>query len=185
MLIIALLIGLAAAIITAMILTPRVVEYVETIEIQAPVERVHNAIRYQKDLMHWSAWPWETGSQCSVQGPDGEVGAQTVFLDKKGKRFGYQEIIELEDKTKVGFKLESKGPPHVPKMDFYTAALSGDRVQVLLHFRNDITPPFHIVLRLAGIVRWTREMHRKDLDGLKRFVEKGEDYRGNQLQKVA
>jgi hypothetical protein len=45
-------------------------------------------------------------------------------------------------------------------------------------FRNDILPPFNLIQRLIGIVKWTREMHRRDLDGLKRYIEQGERYTG-------
>jgi hypothetical protein len=42
---------------------------------------------------------------------------------------------------------------------------------VRLEFDNTITRPFNVVLRLAGVTRWTRAMHRKDLAGLKRYAE--------------
>ncbi|MEM9027067.1 MAG: hypothetical protein AAGC70_01730 [Pseudomonadota bacterium] len=185
MVIVAVIVGLIVAAIAVVILTPRIVEYVETIVIDAPASRVHDAIRYQRDLMRWSAWPSETGSECSVEGTDGNIGAQTIFLDKKGNRFGYQEVTAIQDKAVVRFKLESKGPPHEPTVDIYTVSMEKALTTVVLHFRNDIAPPFHILLRLFGVVRWTREMHRKDLDGLKRFVEKREDYRGKEIPDAA
>ncbi|MEM1106762.1 MAG: hypothetical protein AAGH87_10260 [Pseudomonadota bacterium] len=46
-------------------------------------------------------------------------------------------------------------------------------------------PPFHVALRLFGVVGWTRAMHMKDLDGLRRFVEKGEDYLGQPVTQAA
>lgn len=185
MLIIAVMTGLIVAAIAAVILTPRVVEYVETIDLNAPASRVHDAVRYQKDVMLWSAWPSETGSECSVAGTDGKVGAQTIFLDKKGKRFGHQEVTEIQDSILVRFRLESKGPPHEPTMDIYTVAMDEGRTKVILSFRNDIAPPFHVLLRLFGVVKWTREMHHKDLEGLKRFVERHENYLGEQIQDAA
>lgn len=185
MLIIAIITGLAIAAIGAMALIPRVTEYVETIEIAKPASQVHDAIRFQRDLMLWSAWPSETGSQCSVKGTDGAVGAQTVFLDKSGKQFGYQEVTRLSDGALVRFKLESKGPPHKPVLDLYTVPLDSQNTKVVLHFRNDITPPFHVILRIAGVVRWTRRMQQKDLHGLKCFLEEQKDYQGNKLQDAA
>lgn len=177
----AILMGLLVAVIA----TPRIVEYVETTTINAPRDKVYDAIRQQSDLMLWSAWPSETGSNCAVSGDDGEVGAQTVFFDGKGKKFGYQEITDLEKDSSVSFILESKGPPHVPVMHFYLSDLSDEKTRVTLHFVNNISPPFHLALRLFGVVKWTREMHVKDLDGLKRFVERSEDYNGNVLEAFA
>lgn len=54
MIIAAVVLGLAIAIALPLLLTPRRVEYVETIDIEAPAQRVYDAIRYQKDLMRWS-----------------------------------------------------------------------------------------------------------------------------------
>ncbi|WP_157973105.1 SRPBCC family protein [Blastomonas sp. UPD001] len=159
--------------------TPHVVEYVETVVIKGRPKDIYDAIRYQRRLMEWSAWPPETGSACRVEGEDGAIGARTVFIDKHGKRFGHQEVTALTDSATVSFVLESKGPPHKPELHFHLSPMSDDTTLVIAHFRNDIAPPFNLVQRLFGIVRWTREMHRKDLDGLKRFVEKGETYLGN------
>ena len=163
--------ALAAALILAMILTPRTVDYVETIEINASARRLYDTTRHQADLMRWSAWLSTTGSQCSVAGPDGQLGARTVFLSKDGKPFGHQEIIALTEDRSVALTLESKGPPQKPVLTFYFLPLEEERTLVLLHFCNPITPPFHLALKLFGVVDWTRGMHRKDLEGLKRYNE--------------
>lgn len=158
--------------------TPRVVEYIEMITIKGSIRNVYDAIRFQKLLMKWSAWPSETGSACAVEGDDGKVGAKTVFTDKKGKPFGYQKISGLEECKKVSFILESKGPPHKPELHFHLSRINDETTRVILHFRNDITPPFNLIQHVAGIVKWTREMHLKDLDGLKRYIESGDAYTG-------
>lgn len=49
--------------------------------------------------------------------------------------------------------------------------LAPGRTRVHAHFDNAIRRPFNLILRVAGIVRWTRAMHRKDLAGLKRYAE--------------
>lgn len=41
----------------------------------------------------------------------------------------------------------------------------------LLHFVNVLPIPFNAVWRFANLSEWTREMHRKDLAGLKAFCE--------------
>lgn len=185
MLILSLFVGALVGLLVALFCTPRVVEYVETIDIDANAASVYDAIRFQRDLMRWSAWPSETGSECKLAGDDGEVGAQTVFFDKKGNRFGHQSVTSLSPIREVSFTLESKGPPHVPSLSFYLIEMSEDTTRVLLSFRNDVTPPFHLIQRLIGITRWTREMHGKDLEGLKRFLEKRENYIGEPLAKAA
>lgn len=176
--------GLIAAVpltgVLAAFVTPRVVEYVETIEIKGKARDIFDAIRFQARLMEWSAWPPETGSACAVEGPDGEMGARTVFMQKNGARFGHQEIVTIQDGVSVGFVLKSKGPPHKPQLDFHVVPVDADTTRVVLHFHNDIMPPFNLIQRLAGMVRWTREMHRKDLDGLKRYIERRENYLGEQ-----
>ncbi|MEO0576489.1 MAG: SRPBCC family protein [Pseudomonadota bacterium] len=177
--------ALVIGLIVAMIATPRVVEYVETIKVNGSVRALYDATRTQEDLMRWSSWPTETGSSCSVAGDDGVVGAQTVFLDKKGKQFGYQEVTHLEKDRMVEFKLESKGPPHKPILRLYFVPITAEQTEVIMYFRNDISPPFHVFLRLFGVVRWTRGLHTKDLDGLRRFIEDQQDYTGAPLQKAA
>jgi hypothetical protein len=118
----------------AVFATPRLVEYVETIEIKGTKKQIFDAIRFQEKLMLWSAWPSETGSACKVEGRDGEMGARTVFTDKQGRPFGYQEIKTLVDGQSVGFILRSKGPPHKPELYFHLADIDADRTRVLLHF---------------------------------------------------
>jgi hypothetical protein len=178
--------GLAAAVPLAAVLgafvTPRVVEYVETITIKGKPRNVYDAIRFQSRLMEWSAWPPETGSTCEVEGTDGALGARTVFMQKNGKRFGHQEVKALDTDSSVSLILESKGPPHKPKLHFYLAPIDADTTRVIFHFRNDIMPPFNLIQRIVGITSWTRDMHCKDLDGLKRYVERNETYRGEQAK---
>ena len=70
------LIGLLSA------LSPVRVAYTEEVTINAPVGNVYDDIRLQGHLMRWSAWPKETKSTCTVEGPDGELGAKTAFFTK-------------------------------------------------------------------------------------------------------
>lgn len=161
-----------AAAIVAILLVPRVVEYTEEISIHAPLAEVYDNIRLQARLMLWSAWPTETKSECAVEGQDGKVGARTVFLRPGGReRFGYQEVTALEATRRVELRLTSKGPPQAPVLAFELKPFPEGATRVVLRFRNVIPRPFNVVLRFIGIVRWTRAMHRKDLEGLKRFSE--------------
>lgn len=155
----------------AVFATPKRVRYTETIDIDAPAADIYDHIRLQERLMRWSAWPSETGSACVCEGVDGDVGARTVFLTKKGDRFGHQEVTALDPARRVELVLQSKGPPQHPKLAFALQPLSDTRTRVLLHFDNEIARPFNLLLRLAGIVRWTRAMHLKDLQGLKAYAE--------------
>jgi hypothetical protein len=157
--------------VAATLATPRRVSYTEEMVVDAPVGEIYDHIRFQERLMRWSAWPSETGSACACEGPDGEVGARTVFFTKTGARFGHQEVTALEPGRRVELRLESKGPPQRPVLAFELEPLGDSRTRVTLRFDNRIAWPFNAVLRLAGVVRWTREMHRKDLAGLKRYAE--------------
>ncbi len=166
--------GIAVLVMVALIatfLTPRHVRYVETIDIDAPAEAIYDHIRLQERLMRWSAWPSETGSACSCEGVDGQIDARTVFFTAKGDRFGHQEVIALDPGRAVVLSLAGKGPPQKPVLTFKLFPISASRTRVELHFDNAITRPFNLILRLAGIVRWTRSMHLKDLAGLKRYAE--------------
>ncbi|WP_373543289.1 SRPBCC family protein [Chamaesiphon sp.] len=163
--------GIAVAISVVVFLTPKFVRYTEEITIDASVAQIYDHIRFQKDLMRWSAWPSETGSTCECQQEDGGVGAQTVFFDKEGKRIGHQEVTAISENKSVDFELFGGGPPHKAKMQFELIPINATRTKVLLHFTNEIMPPFNLVLRLVGVVSWTRKLHQKDLDGLKRFSE--------------
>ncbi len=151
-------------------LVPTKVSYTETIVIEAAAHTLYDNTRFQSRLMDWSAWPSETGSTCCCENTDGAIGARTVFLSK-GKRFGYQEVTRLIDGQSVELTLVSKGPPQQPHIRFDFVPLSESRTEVRLIFNNTLRRPFNLILRLAGIVKWTRSMHVKDLQGLKRYSE--------------
>ncbi|MGD1947274.1 MAG: SRPBCC domain-containing protein [Croceivirga sp.] len=100
-------IGLLTAVIILIIVLPKKVQYIENITVNTDIEKVYDAIRYQEQLMKWSAWPSETNSLCAVKNVDGQIGAQTIFMNKKGKQFGYQEITHLVPNEKVSFFIKS------------------------------------------------------------------------------
>ena len=165
-----LLVVFTAAITLAILFTPTTVRYTESLTIDASAQALYDNTRLQARLMDWSAWPSETKSTCSCENPDGEVGARTVFFSK-GKRFGYQEVTRLVDGQTVELALFSKGPPQKPLLRFDFVPLKASLTEVRLSFHNTLSRPFNVILRLAGIVRWTRKMHLKDLQGLKRYSE--------------
>jgi len=151
-------------------LVPNEVRYEETILIEAPLNRVYDNVRCQEDLMRWSAWPSVTNSTCEVVGNDGTIGVKIVFF-KKGKRFGHQELTALQTNSLVAFKLVGAGPPQDPRLTFRFESIAPTTTKVVLEFRNELPRPFNVLLRAFGIVAWTRRMHLKDLDGLKRYSE--------------
>ncbi|MEM9308815.1 MAG: hypothetical protein AAGA74_16100 [Pseudomonadota bacterium] len=157
-------------------LSPRKLEYTEAITVNATVGDVYDDIRFQTRLMRWSAWPKETKSKCAVdtghtiEGEDGTVGTRTVFFSK-GKAMGFQEIQSLKPNHSVTFTLEGAGPPHFPTMVFTLEELSPEKTKVVLAFTNRMPPPFNLIWNFAGISKWTRKMHVKDLEGLKAFSE--------------
>ncbi|WP_375448359.1 hypothetical protein [uncultured Fibrella sp.] len=170
-----LLIGLAIGIITAFIILtitlPTKVQYIETVDVLAPVSRVYDAIRYQEQLMEWSAWPSETNSQCSVKGNDGQVGAQTTYFQKE-KQFGYQEVTGLIGNELVSFYLTSDAPfEQDTRLHFWLKEVGTDKTRVALWFDNTLKKPSHVLPYVFGIIRWTHQMHLKDLAGLKHYVE--------------
>lgn len=84
-LLIALAIGTGFALVLLIILLPARVQYLKIITIEAPASLVYDALRYQSQLMDWSAWPKETNSDYYTAQTDGVVGARTIYA-KKGKR---------------------------------------------------------------------------------------------------
>lgn len=157
-------------------LAPTRVTYTEEITVNAPAAEVYDDIRLQDRLMRWSAWPKETKSTCAVDtgaartGEDGSVGARTVFFTK-GKRVGHQEVVSLKENEEVAMTLVGPGPPHRPKLTFELRPEGPERTRVLAHFVNELPRPFNAIWRFARLSKWTREMHRKDLAGLKAFSE--------------
>ena len=157
-------------------LSPTKLKYEETITINAPAWQIYDDIRLQQRLMRWTAWPKETKSKCAVdtghtiEGEDGTVGTRTVFFSK-GKAMGFQEIQSLKLNHSLSFTLESAGPPHYPTMVFTLEELAEDKTRVVLFFINRMPPPFNLIWNFAGISKWTRKMHVKDLQGLKAFSE--------------
>lgn len=166
------------ALLLAVWLVPTQVRYTETLTIDAPARVLYDNTRLQTRLMQWSAWPGATGSTCALENTDGDVGARTVFFSK-GQRFGHQEVTRLVDAPAadpeaalaVELAIVSKGPPQKPVLVVDFVPVSATRTRVSLHFTNTLARPFHVVLRAAGMVRWTRRMHVKDLQGLKRYSE--------------
>ena len=157
-------------------LSPTKLEYQETITINAPIGDIYDDIRFQDRLMRWSAWPKETKSKCAadtghtLKGEDGTVGTRTVFFSK-GKAMGFQEIRSIKPNHSVSFTLAGAGPPHFPTMVFTLEELSPEKTKVVLNFINRMPPPFNLIWNFAGISKWTRKMHVKDLKGLKAFSE--------------
>jgi len=164
--------GLLIAFVILMFKLPTKIQYIEEIQIHAPINTVYDAIRYQEQLMQWSAWPSETKSQCAVKNVDGQIGAQTVYL-QKGKQFGYQEITELIENEKISFFLTSKAPfEQDTRMHFFLKELNENETLVSLYFDNTLKKPSHIFPHVFGIINWTHNMHLKDLKGLKKYTEK-------------
>ena len=161
---ICILIGLLSA------LAPSRVQYTEEIMVEASAAEIYDDIRLQEHLMRWSAWPKETNSTCTVEGTDGQVGTKTAFFSK-GKRIGHQEVVALKENEEVAMTLVGPGPPHRPRLTFELRPLGNQRTQVLAHFVNELPRPFNAIWKFAGLSNWTREMHRKDLAGLKAFSE--------------
>lgn len=161
----------AVLILALVMLVPNVVRYSEKIIVNAPIEQIYDNIRLQERLMQWSAWPEATGSTCSLENADGNVGARTVFFNK-GKRFGHQEVIDLKPNQKVSLTLVNSGPlKHTPYLDFNLRALSKTQTEVTLNFANTYQKPFQVPAKLLGIVKWTRALQIKDIEGLKTYSE--------------
>jgi hypothetical protein len=165
--------GAAVALLLLIAFLPDRVQYMETIEVAAPAARVYDAIRFQEQLMAWSAWPSETQSQCYVQNPDGAVGAQTVYA-KGQKAFGYQEITHLVEQEQVDFYLKSHVAPFEEdvRLSFRLKPLSAGRTEVSLWVSEKLRKPHFLIAYFGGILRWVHEMHLKDLAGLKAYVER-------------
>lgn len=157
-------------------LAPGCMSYTEEIVIAAPVRDVYDDIRLQERLMRWSAWPKETKATCSVdisnaaEADDGTVGARTIFFSK-GKRVGHQEIVALELDQTIAMVLQGPGPPHRPRLTFRLFPIDENHTRVVLDFVNELPRPFNALWHFAGLSRWTRLMHRRDLEGLKAFSE--------------
>ena len=164
------LLAIVALVAVLSLIAPAKVEYTEEITVDAPIKNVYDDIRLQAHLMRWSAWPKETKSTCTVEGPDGQVGAKTAFFTK-GKRVGHQEVVGLKENEEVALTLVGPGPPHRPRLTFELRANGENRTKVLAHFVNELPRPFNAIWKFAGLSKCTREMHRKDLAGLKAFSE--------------
>jgi hypothetical protein len=153
---------------TAALLEVRLIPLKATLALKI---KVYSPVRYQEQLMTWSAWPTETKSQCEVRNTDGQIGAQTIYLNK-GKQFGYQEITTLVSNEKVSFLLKSKAPfEQETKLHFLFKALKDNETEVTLWFDNTLKKPSLLLPYIFGIIKWTHGMHLKDLAGLKKFVE--------------
>jgi hypothetical protein len=158
--------------------------WTETVIIDAPADVVRTAVRDQRQVMAWSAWPEATGYTCSVEGDATSVGSQIVFRDRTGTVQGRQRIVEVThdgDTHTVAYDLDNRGPfgrTLRPRVDFRTTAVEGGRTEVALDFAVDIPfpPPLRQVVGV-GMRRWVRGLHRRDLDQLKAHIEAAGDPR--------
>ncbi|GAB5530476.1 MAG: hypothetical protein Roseis3KO_22530 [Roseivirga sp.] len=152
---------------------PKKVQYVESIVVDAPVNKVYDAVRYQEQLMDWSAWPKETKSTCKVQNEDGTIGAQIIYMNLKGKKFGYQEITGLTKNEKITFYLKSFVAPFEDdvRMTFYFRVMAENQTEVQLFFDETLKKPQFLIAYFGGIIKWVHSMHLKDLNYLKAYVE--------------
>lgn len=168
------LIGIVAVAVVVAVLSVWVsnrVSYRELITVQAPADRVFNAVLHQEQLMAWSAWPAATNSTCRLVGVDGQVGATLEFITQ-GKVSGSQSVTEVVPGQRVTVALTDPSPfGQRPVVSFVVDPLGPTTTQVTLEFVNTIRRPFQLVLKSLGIVRWVRDLHRKDLAGLKAFCE--------------
>lgn len=148
----------------------RTISYIESIDVAAPIAVVYDSIRFQEKLMQWSAWPEATATTCRAEGPSGQVGAKTIYL-RRDTPCGHQTVVELRNNERV--KLELFDPSPFGQKPYVTFVLKHekDHTTVDLDFHNQIPRPWHLVVKFAGLPEWTRDLHRKDLLGLKRFVE--------------
>ncbi|MEO0337737.1 MAG: hypothetical protein AAF242_00850, partial [Bacteroidota bacterium] len=133
-----------------------------------------DAIRFQEQLMQWSVWPQETNSLCQVKNDDGKVGAQTIYQNRKGKQFGYQEVTHLVENEKVGFYLKSYVAPFEEdvRLEFRLKALTDSKTEVNLWFNERLKKPAFLIAYFGNIINWVHTMHLKDLASLKQYLEK-------------
>lgn len=167
--------GLLTAIVILIIVLPKKVQYIKSITAKAPIQKVYDAIRHQERLMEWSAWPSETNSLCAVKNVDGQIGAQTVYMNQKGKKFGYQEITHLVENEKVSFYLKSHVAPFEEdvRLHFILKPINDSVTEINLWFDETLKKPQFLIAYIGGITKWVHKMHLKDLKGLKEYVEKG------------
>ena len=123
--------------------------------------------------MEWSAWPKETKSDCTVANVDGTIGAQTIYLNKKGKKFGYQEITGLQENSQVDFYLKSYIAPFEDdvRMTYILREEKPEVTRVILWFDEKLKKPHFLIAYFGGIIKWVHSMHLKDLAYLKNYVE--------------
>ena len=152
----------------ANVMIQRVVEYRFKVEIAVPVKKVYDAIRLQANVIQWSIRPHAR----SIVYDDGTVGAKRVLVDRWGRETASHIVSDLVENRKITFHLSDQSP----------FACQDQAITFLLHdtgvgttvetlYVNRIRPPFHVVIRSAGLPEFVHDQHRSDLLALKRFLE--------------
>lgn len=150
------------------------IAWTESVTISRPSDAVYAAVRDQRVLMQWSAWPAATGYSCAVEGDGVSVGSSVVFRAPNGQEMGRQTMTVV-NATEVRNRLRNLGPggrPIEPEVDFRLTVLGPSETRVALDFR--VSPPIpkvlHPVARLY-LTRQIRPLHRQDLLNLKTMLE--------------
>lgn len=65
---------------------------------------------------------------------------------------------------------------------YHSSFEASERHSLILQVRNEIVPPFNLILHIAGIVRWTHQFLGRDLVGLKRYIDQRQTYCGVQTR---
>lgn len=150
------------------------IAWTESVTIFRPTDAVYAAVRDQRVLMQWSAWPAATGYSCAVEGDGVSVGSSVVFRTPNGQEIGRQTMTVV-NATEVRNRLRNLGPggrPIEPEVDFWLTVLGPSETRVALDFR--VSPPIPKVLHPVArfyLTRRIRPLHRQDLLNLKTMLE--------------
>jgi carbon monoxide dehydrogenase subunit G len=150
------------------------VRWTESIDIEAPAERVLPALADERRVVAWSAWPAATGLACEIDGDGTSVGSSIVMRDASGREQGRQRLAAV-GADRVEYRLSNRGPggrTMTPEVDFRLEPSGVGRTRVHLDFRAapPLPQPLRALVKLV-MARRVRALHVEDLRLLKAHVE--------------
>ena len=165
--------AILALIIILNFIAPKRFDLNRSIEIQAPVAKVYNYLKYIKNQDDWSPWKKkDPDMEQEFEGTDGEIGFISRWKGNKEVGEGEQELKYLSENESVLSELRFF-KPWKSQSDAYLhlKALNEDTTRVIWGFSGLNKFPFNIFMLFFSMEKSVGKDFNEGLSSLKQILE--------------